>query len=720
MRRTGLIKLMVSAAVFAVAAACSTTRLIPDGQYRLVKNEIIVEGDTDFETSKISPYIKQKPFWSPMLYVYNWAGRDSSFMTGLLKSLGSAPVIYNAGLTQTSAENMERQMEYLGYYNSSIKANVKTEDKSATVQYLVRPGNRYIIRNFGYELPDNEEFKSVFYADTANVSIHNGEYLSLAALEAESIRAAAYLREKGYYDIDKTAFSFIADTLKRDGYADLTMTVVQKPEGEGRSLIRYKFGNVSISYPKSIKFREKVLKDLNTIKPGRPYSESAINTSYSRFSALSALSGVRITLDRSTFDDGIVDCEIALTPAKQRGVKLNIEGSSNSNGLIGISPEITYYSRNIFKGSETLNLTFLGDWQFKPGTDIKSTEFGVSGGITFPRFLLLPSSFFRDRVPTTQIKASMNAQDRPEYKRDIFSTSYTYLWSKGRLYYQLTPLGISLVKLHHIDDSFLESLSGNPFLKNAYQSHLDIGSSFTVYYTTDASVVPQGAYSYVRLKVDMSGNILSLIDGSFSKNEDGSALIWKTPYSQYVRGELTLGRTWSLGGNFTLATRLLAGVGYAYGNSSAMPFEKHFYSGGANSLRGWQARAVGPGYAKKNDSFVIPSQTGDLKLEANAELRFGIYSILSGAVFTDVGNIWTINSESSEQAEGRFNLDNLPGSLAADWGFGLRFNFSVLLLRLDMGLKLRDPSLDGSKWVGPGKWFRSGGNAIHLGVGYPF
>ena len=155
-------------------------------------------------------------------------------------------------------------------------------------------------------------------------------------------------------------------------------------------------------------------------------------------------------------------------------------------------------------------------------------------------------------------------------------------------------------------------------------------------------------------------------------------------------------------------------------NSSALPFEKHFYSGGANSLRGWQARAVGPGYAKKNDSFVIPSQTGDLKLEANAELRFGIYSILSGAVFTDVGNIWTINSESSEQAEGRFNLDNLPGSLAADWGFGLRFNFSVLLLRLDMGLKLRDPSLDGSKWVGPGKWFHSGGNAIHLGVGYPF
>ena len=710
----------VAAAVLLTAASCSTTRLIPEGEYRLVKNEILVDGDSGFETSKISPYIKQKPSWSPMLYVYNWAGKDSTWLSKALRAIGSAPVILNTDMAMASAENMERQMEYLGYYNSSIRPQIKVKYKSATVQYVVRPGNRYIIRNFSYELPEDEEFRTVFMADTANVTIHNGEYLSVAALENESIRAAAYLKEKGYYDIDKTDFSFFADTLARDGYADLVMKVAQKQAEEDKPLYRYKFGNVTISYPKTIKFREKVLKNLNTIKPGKPYSTSAINTSYSRFSALSALSGVRITLDRSTFDNGIVDCDIALTPAKQRGVKLNLEGSSNSNGLIGITPELTYYSRNIFRGSETLNLTFLGDWQFKPGTDIKSTEFGVSGGITFPRFLLLPSSFFKDRVPTTQLKASINAQDRPEYKRDLFSTSYTYLWSAKRLYYQFTPLGINLVKLHHIDESFLESLSGNPFLKNAYQSHLDIGSSFTIYYTTDASVVPAGAYTYLRLKVDLSGNVLSLIDGSFKKNESGAALIWKTPYSQYVRGEFTLGRTFSLGGSTTLATRLMAGAGYAYGNSTVLPFEKHFYSGGANSLRGWQSRAVGPGYAKRNSNFVIPSQTGDLKLEANAELRFGIYSILSGALFVDAGNIWTINSGSSESPEGRFNMDNFPGSIAADWGLGIRFNFSVLLLRLDMGLKLRDPALDGSKWVKPNKWFHSGGNAIHLAVGYPF
>ena len=697
----------IAVATLFAMVSCGTAKLA-EGQYRLTKNEFIVEGDNNFHTSRISPYIKQKP----------------SFFSGILSWLGPGPVVLNEDMARTSAENMERQMEYLGYYNSSIKAKVVTKDKSATVQYIVHTGQRYKIRSLNYELPDNEEFRRIFFADTANVSIHCGEYLSLADLEAESIRAAAYLREQGYYDIDKTAFSFIADTLAHDGSAGLTMTLARRPEGEGISLLRYKFGNVSISYPKTIKFRESVLKNLNTIKPGQPYSESAINTSYTRFSSLSALSGVRITLDHSTFDDGIVDCEIDLTPAKQRGVKLNIEGSSNSNGLIGITPEITYYSRNIFRGSETLNLTFLGDWQFKPGTDIKSTEFGISGGITFPRFLLLPSSFFRDRVPTTQIKASVNVQDRPEYERDIYSTSYTYLWSKGRFYYQFSPLGVSHVRLYHIEDSFLESLSSNPFLKNAYQTHLDIGSSFTVYYTTDASVVPQGAYSYVRLKVDLSGNLLSLFDGMLKKNDEGAALMFNTPYSQYARGELTIGRTFRIGERFTLATRFLAGAGYAYGNSSALPFEKHFYSGGANSLRGWQSRTIGPGMSPLDTSFTIANQTGDLRLEANLELRFPIFNIIKGAVFVDAGNIWELphyadgEKDVIDNKNAILTWDNILRSTAMNWGVGIRADLQMLVIRIDVGIKEYDPAVQG--WRRPAQWLKSDGFTIHFGVGYPF
>ena len=196
-------------------------------------------------------------------------------------------------------------------------------------------------------------------------------------------------------------------------------------------------------------------------------------------------------------------------------------------------------------------------------------------------------------------------------------------------------------------------------------------------------------------------------------NDDGSYCIGGSPYAQYIRGEYSFGRTWRFGskdGN-AIATRFLAGAGYAYGNSSALPFEKQFYAGGASSMRGWQARAVGPGFSVMNDAFIIPSQTGDMKLEANLEYRFKVFWKLEGALFTDIGNVW--------------NLKEIPSdflsSLAADWGTGVRLNLDFILLRIDFGMKVYDPSRNaGERFLNPGRWLRRGGNAFHFGIGYPF
>jgi outer membrane protein assembly factor BamA len=203
---------------------------------------------------------------------------------------------------------------------------------------------------------------------------------------------------------------------------------------------------------------------------------------------------------------------------------------------------------------------------------------------------------------------------------------------------------------------------------------------------------------------------------------DGARMIWNTPYSQFVRAEVTLGRTWIFGKNNgqSIATRLLAGAGYAYGNSTALPFEKHFYAGGANSLRGWQARTVGPGTSKMDDSFIIPNQTGDMKLEANLEYRFDIFWKIAGAVFADAGNVWNLNSKATDPNDPSiFRWEDFGESIAANWGLGLRLNFGFLLLRLDAGFKVHDPARE-YKWVGPDQWFTRNGFAIHFGVGYPF
>ena len=206
------------------------------------------------------------------------------------------------------------------------------------------------------------------------------------------------------------------------------------------------------------------------------------------------------------------------------------------------------------------------------------------------------------------------------------------------------------------------------------------------------------------------------------KDANGSGMIWNTPYSQFVRAELTLGRTWVWGKNNgqSIATRLLAGAGYAYGNSSALPFEKHFYGGGANSLRGWQARTVGPGTSQMDKSFIIPNQTGDMKLEANIEYRFNIIWKVAGAVFVDAGNVWTLKHKDTPADDPAvFRWNNFGQSLAADWGTGIRLDFGFLLLRFDLGMKIHDPSRE-NKWVNPGQWLKKDNYALHFGVGYPF
>ena len=281
---------------------------------------------------------------------------------------------------------------------------------------------------------------------------------------------------------------------------------------------------------------------------------------------------------------------------------------------------------------------------------------------------------------------------------------------------------MNIVNLFNLDEDFYKTLANDPFLKNAYQNHFDLGSGATLYYTTNSSTNPQETYFYSRLQFDIAGNLLSTFKSLMQKDANGSGMIWNTPYSQFVRGELTIGRTWVFGRNSgqSIATRLLAGAGHAYGNSSALPFEKHFYGGGANSLRGWQARTVGPGLSPRDTSFVIPNQTGDMKLEANLEYRFNMFWKVAGAVFMDAGNVWTLNTDkAATERESMFRWDTFGQSIAANWGVGLRLNFGFLLLRVDMGMKIHDPART-DKWVNPGQWLKRDNYALHFGVGYPF
>ena len=713
------------------ALSCSTTRVLQDGEYRLAKNKIIVTNDKDFNPNRLNDYIQQKPNsyfifgWNPFLNVYNWANGKGRGWDKFVQKIGVAPVVYDAELVGLSESNLEDHLEYTGYYGSKVESLIKVNKKKVEVTYLVTIGKRYPIKEIVTILPEEGDFAQTFMKDSSHVNIRQGDFLSEAALEAETVRASTAMRNQGYYKFNKNYFFFEADTLSVPDSAILQMTVNEYTRNEtpddAEPIRRFRFNDVTISYPANLKIREKVLDDLNMIIPGEEYSERLVNNTYSRLSALRIFSSVNIGMTQK--DSNLVDCAISLSQSKMQGFKVNLEGSTNSSGLLGISPQLSYYHKNIFRGGEWLNLSFMGNFQFKPKEDIHSNEFGVSAGLSFPKFFPLPYSLFKGAIPRTDINLSYNYQNRPEYTRNIISTSYGYNGNvRNRFFYQAYPLQLNIVKLYNLDDNFYSSLANDPFLRNAYQNHFDLGSGCTLYYTTNPESVPKESFFYTRLQFDIAGNMLRAFNPLMKKDSNGSGMIWNTPFSQFVRGELTIGRTWIFGktGGQAIATRILAGAGYAYGNSQILPFEKHFYGGGSNSLRGWQVRTVGPGLSPMDNSFVIPNQTGDMKLEANIEYRFKMFWKIAGALFVDAGNVWTLKDDGGEYGKSSmFRIESFGESIAANWGAGLRLDFNFLVLRLDMGIKIHDPARE-RKWVNPNQWFKHDGYAVHFGVGYPF
>ena len=349
------ISLIVLTAVAAIS--CSTTRVLQDDQYRLSKNKIEVTNDKSFNITQLQPYIQQKPNsyfifgWNPFLNVYNWSNGKGKGWDKLVQKIGVPPVVYDSELVESSISNMENHLKYLGYYDSDVESVIKVKRKKVNVTYLVTLGRQYPIEDIVLDLPERGEFRTDFLRDTSSLSIKKGDFLSEAALEAETERASKVMRDQGYYTFNKNHFFFEADTLSRPGSAILRMTVNEYTRNESPLLAqpirKFFFNDVTVSYPKSMNIREKVLRELNTIEPGELYSPETVNNTYTRLSALRMFSSVNIGMTQA--DTNLVNCEISLAQSKTQGFKINLEGSSNSSGLLGISPQLSYYHKNIFR-----------------------------------------------------------------------------------------------------------------------------------------------------------------------------------------------------------------------------------------------------------------------------------------------------------------------------------------------------------------------------------
>lgn len=700
---------------FLVLVSCSTVRSLSDGEYRLVENKVNFNGDTELTSSAVSPYIKQTAFkWTPGLNIYNWAKPGSDrWIDRLWRKVGTPPVIFDESLIPSSIENMEGRMDNLGYYYSEITARIDTGNHKARVTYTVTPGKRYAIDTIIYDVPEGV-FREEFIADSTNMSVKPGSFLAETDLETESARGAKYFRNLGYFDFSENNYFFEADTLGDVTKLYYTIRGYSRSEtaADDKPLEKYTFGEVNIVHSDAVKFNRDVLKKINIIQPGDTYSEKEVNDNYSRFSTLRVFNSVGVSLQPR--EDYTLDCNITLRDSRQQGVKFNLEASTNSSGLMGIAPKISYYHKNIFHGGQRLSLDVSGNFQFKPNSDVHSTEVSGAVGISFPKFLGLPYSVFKGPyIPRTEVSASYGYQDRPEYTRRIASVSFGYQGQAGtRFFYQVYPVKVDYVDLSSLSEDFKKTLERDPSMYAAYSDHLNAGLGSSFYYTTNNDLVPKTPFHYVRLNFDITGNLLSLFNGLLPLNSDGRRTILGVPYSQLVRAELTLGKTFRWGRNDgqAFAMRFLGGAGYAYGNSPNLPFEMSFFAGGASSMRGWQSRTLGPGFNALNPDFSIPSQYGDFKLEFDMEYRAKLFWKIDGALFAEAGNVWKYRETS-----------DFLRSIALDWGGGVRLNLDFILIRVDCGIKLYEPCRDvAERWRKAQDWFKKDGFTVHLGVGYPF
>ena len=372
---------------------------------------------------------------------------------------------------------------------------------------------------------------------------------------------------------------------------------------------------------------------------------------------------------------------------------------TNTAGDLGAAASLTYQNRNLFRGSELFSIEFRGAYEAITGLegyqDQNYQEYSIETKLSFPRFIapFLSRSFRRRQTATSEVALSWDLQNRPEFHRRVFSTAWRYRWSEPRhhLNYRLDLLDLNYVYMPWISETFkhdyLDSVSSrNAILKYNYDDIFIMKLGFALTYNDGIDAV--------RTNIETAGNLLNSIAGpfGFKENGNGQRTLLNIAYAQYVKFDVDYTHLFQFDKNNALALHGGLGIAYPYGNSTILPFEKRYFSGGANSVRGWSVRELGPGNFRGTDGRIdFINQTGDMKLDLNAEYRTKLFWKLHGAIFVDAGNIWTLRSY-EEQPGGQFKFSEFYKQIAVAYGLGFRLNFDYFILRFDMGMKAINPA----------------------------
>ncbi|CAH0239302.1 Outer membrane protein assembly factor BamA [Pedobacter sp. Bi27] len=755
-----------------VWAACSSTKSLKPGQILYTGADVKINPDSSGKIDNekqvktdLEAKTRPRPNKSILgikykLGIYNLAGQPKKpkGFRNWLRRQGEAPVLLSEVKLKYNNDVLSSYLISEGYLQANVTGDTVVKGKKGKAIYTAVTGQRYKINKINFP-PDTGALTKIINANKDKTLLKVGDYYDIDTYKNERIRIDNDLKENGYFYFSPDYLIMQVDSTIGKNLVNVSVKV--KDIAPDAGLKPYTIKNINI-YPNYSLRRDSTLRklkplqyndfniydDRNTFKPrlfdrlvffqkGEPYNRKDHNQSLNRMVNVGAFQDVRAEfLPVDSFKNNQLDLNIYLTPLKKNSLTFSVVGTSKSNNFVGSEVKVTQTTRNLFRNAEQLDLSVSGGFE----TQTKGTSLGknslsltAEGKLTFPRFIV---PFYKPNstnafIPKTIASLSYQMLNRgSDYTLHAFKGQYGYNF-KENLYkeHNFNPISISYISTSFPDGKRDSLYEANPLLRTTLESQFIIGSNYNFTYTNQMEDSRRNN-TYFFGGLETGGNVW----GAFvPKDEEGKRTLFNIPLTQFIRAEADLRDYYKITRNLIWANRLNLGYGYAYGNSTSLPFVKQFFAGGSNDIRAFPARTLGPGTFKVKEDAIFADQGGDIKLMLNSELRFKIVSVLYGALFVDAGNIWLRKEDLGEPGKPEtarlgsgFKLKNAFNELAVGTGAGLRVDVSIFVVRLDVAFPVRKPYLpEGQRWVfddiafGNKDW-RKQNLIFNIGIGYPF
>lgn len=760
-------KLLYLICIVSLFAACNESKYLAEGQNLYVGNKIktkttdVKKGRAKAVASELEdllrPRLNSKFLGFRLrLWVYNIAGtpkKEKGFKHWLKYKVGEPPVLATPSMLEKNRDVLQNHLENKGYFKDTVMLDAPVKNKKLTAIYTAQFGPQYTIRNVSY--PRDSSILSKMIDSSARgrrqrrrrTRLREGRPYDLDAIKAERVRIDTRLKQRGFYFFNPNYIVVDVDSTVGDHKVDMFVKLKDETPEEAQEVWRINKIKVFAQYdlhsdtnrrgvtiPGGIRlvdtahlFKPSLFPNTIIFRPGNIYKLNDHTQSLSRLVSLGVFRFVKASYEKSDSAGNGLDVTYYLNPTQKKSIRFEVSGLTRSDNTTGGEIALTWRHRNLFKGAELFTSSIYGGLEEQllgGGVKISTRRYGVDLNLYIPRIVSGPfhwstSSQF---VPKTRINLGYDLFDRShQYTLTSARGSFGYIFKQSlATEHTVNLININYVRPTNIDPLYQLGLDTNITLARAIEKKFIIGTSYNFNYNSQARPNHKKNNFYFNGNVDGSGNLLGLITGA-NLDKGKEVHIFNTPFSQYIRFEGDIRHYLSLGRYSMLASRVTGGIGIAYGNSTTMPFIKQFFAGGTNDIRAFRSRALGPGSyfrGNPNKNAYLPDQPGDIKLEMNLEYRAKLFSIVRWAFFVDAGNIWTRNYDSTRvgSAFSSHFLDDLGVGI----GTGLRFDLSILVLRIDMATPVRYPWLsEGHKWV-----FNKMGDistmVLNLAIGYPF